>query len=527
MRKTLVLSLIALIIIPFILVLPVWPQACAGNFSWPLRGRILRGFEKPKGPYGEGGHQGIDIEAKVGSEVRAAGDGTVSWTGELPRGRFVSISHPGGAKTTYLDLDRIDVTAGQRVKRGQVIGTVNGTRDDSTGKPHLHFGAYLNGSPIDPRLLMSGIDAGDYIRLCPVERRGGIAGGAIEKSVSGPGIFTRIKNVFKSIVSKATSPLKGIFNALRSGTTTIVRVVVAGVKGAWRGLCYIARMAKQAILWVWHNRWVQAFVAAVCAVIVVIAIVVIGAVIVGASLFAAIVAAIVGSIAAIGTCIYVAIVHPGGNIFLSCFLAGVTVGTSVGLFAVCGGALAGAIMQGFASTGIGVLAGEGLKSAFISVVFEGFKCVAFGNKFSWGNFVTAFLIGFFAGGVGKLVKEGMLSIAKEGVITIGMRIAHLGVTGGIGVIVDLTSCKIAGRPFTWSAFLASFTAGAVMGAISLAFDGKGIGGILEKFRFYREKLGNLGREIVRRIASKLISRGIRNSVEKGTERIIGKKEVIE
>ncbi|HEY5531590.1 MAG TPA: M23 family metallopeptidase, partial [Candidatus Anoxymicrobiaceae bacterium] len=158
-NRTAALAALALMFIPFLVLVPVARlRAAPGGFAWPVTGEVLRGFEKPSGPYGQGGHQGVDIAATPGETVASAQDGKVQWVGELPRGRFVTIVHYGGVRATYLDLDAIEVSTGQRVARGQPIGTVRGHRDDSSPAPHLHFDTYFNGSPADPMLLLRGVD---------------------------------------------------------------------------------------------------------------------------------------------------------------------------------------------------------------------------------------------------------------------------------------------------------------------------------------------------------------------------------
>ena len=75
-----------------------------------------------------------------------------SWTPRNARpqrgyGQLVE-SSPDGTTTRYAHLDRIDVTLGQRLERGELLGTV-GSTGQSTG-PHLHFEVRQNGQPIDP-----------------------------------------------------------------------------------------------------------------------------------------------------------------------------------------------------------------------------------------------------------------------------------------------------------------------------------------------------------------------------------------
>ena len=94
-------------------------------------------------------HEGIDIEADVGSHVHATGDGVVSYVG--PRGGYgnvVEIDHGFGYSTLYAHLEKPLVREGQRVKRGEVIA-LSGNTGLSTG-PHLHYEVIKNGVHVDP-----------------------------------------------------------------------------------------------------------------------------------------------------------------------------------------------------------------------------------------------------------------------------------------------------------------------------------------------------------------------------------------
>lgn len=88
-------------------------------------------------------HNGIDIAGNNGLEVMAANSGVVAYAGwRGGYGNTVMISH-GSVTTLYAHLSSISVSAGQVVKRGQVIGRV-GSTGNSTG-PHLHFEVHPNG----------------------------------------------------------------------------------------------------------------------------------------------------------------------------------------------------------------------------------------------------------------------------------------------------------------------------------------------------------------------------------------------
>ncbi len=117
------------------------------NFIWPLNGGRL---EDPYGWRDYRMHYGQDIIAPVNTEIYAAEDGTV----ELSRwyssfGRCVIIDHGGGVKTLYAHANRLLVSAGQKVKKGDVIALV-GSTGWSEGY-HLHFELRVNGSRIDPK----------------------------------------------------------------------------------------------------------------------------------------------------------------------------------------------------------------------------------------------------------------------------------------------------------------------------------------------------------------------------------------
>ncbi|MBX5475925.1 MAG: peptidoglycan DD-metalloendopeptidase family protein [Clostridia bacterium] len=119
--------------------------------QWPLAGAVTSTFGYRRSPLGWGRefHEGIDIAAPYGTPIRAAAAGVVVHAGWLTGfGRAVKIDHGNGLVTLYGHQSRIKVTVGQTVKKGQIIGYV-GSSGLSTG-PHLHFGVYKRGTPVDP-----------------------------------------------------------------------------------------------------------------------------------------------------------------------------------------------------------------------------------------------------------------------------------------------------------------------------------------------------------------------------------------
>jgi murein DD-endopeptidase MepM/ murein hydrolase activator NlpD len=80
-------------------------------------------------------HQAIDYSAKEGRSVVAAADGRIGYVGSL-YGTTVSIRHIEGYETIYGHLSRTDVVAGQKVKKGDIIGAAGYS---GTVNSHLHF----------------------------------------------------------------------------------------------------------------------------------------------------------------------------------------------------------------------------------------------------------------------------------------------------------------------------------------------------------------------------------------------------
>jgi murein DD-endopeptidase MepM/ murein hydrolase activator NlpD len=108
--------------------------------------RIING--QPRLP-----HSGSDYSAPQGTPVVAVNAGKVALVAEFffP-GRLVILNHGLGLYTAYFHLDTIAVTEGERVERGQTLGTVGAT-GRATG-PHLHFGAQVAGARVDPTTLL-------------------------------------------------------------------------------------------------------------------------------------------------------------------------------------------------------------------------------------------------------------------------------------------------------------------------------------------------------------------------------------
>lgn len=119
---------------------------------WPARGWVTSDFGSRMDPYTAERvmHAGLDIAAPHGKEVMSPSDGTIIFAGlEGGYGNVVVIDHGYGIKTRFGHLAKIDVKAGEHVKRGQVVAEVGNT-GRSTG-PHLHYEIRVNGIPQNPR----------------------------------------------------------------------------------------------------------------------------------------------------------------------------------------------------------------------------------------------------------------------------------------------------------------------------------------------------------------------------------------
>jgi murein DD-endopeptidase MepM/ murein hydrolase activator NlpD len=94
-------------------------------------------------------HRGMDFRAPSGTPVAAANSGTVVLAQKLfYEGNCVVIDHGLGFTTIYMHFSRIDVAAGQKVRKGEHLG-LSGATGRVTG-PHLHFAARWQGAYLDP-----------------------------------------------------------------------------------------------------------------------------------------------------------------------------------------------------------------------------------------------------------------------------------------------------------------------------------------------------------------------------------------
>jgi murein DD-endopeptidase len=120
------------------------------TFIRPVEGKITHDFQKHITRTPASKNPGTDYAVPTGTPVKAASDGVIA--GVVPTftgsgGRMIYQDFPSGHRADYLHLSRIDVTTGQEVKQGQVIGLsgASGLGKENGYGPHLHFSFRMGG----------------------------------------------------------------------------------------------------------------------------------------------------------------------------------------------------------------------------------------------------------------------------------------------------------------------------------------------------------------------------------------------
>ena len=140
-------------------------------------------------------HTGVDFHAAYGQPIVAVADGRVMRAGRAGGyGNQVMLAHAGGLVTSYSHMSRFAVSAGDRVRRGQVIGYVGAT-GLATG-PHLHYEMFRGGARVNPlttqfatRAQLSGADLAGFrnrLRSLLATPIGGRPAGATSAHMTAP-----------------------------------------------------------------------------------------------------------------------------------------------------------------------------------------------------------------------------------------------------------------------------------------------------------------------------------------------------
>jgi murein DD-endopeptidase MepM/ murein hydrolase activator NlpD len=122
-------------------------SAAVPSFIWPVRGRVVSGFGRRAGRLR---NDGIDIAVPEGTDVRAADDGVVVYSGSDVKGygNLVLLRHSNGFVTAYAHSSALLVSLHETVHRGQVIAK-SGSSGNVT-EPLVHFEIRKGTLPIDP-----------------------------------------------------------------------------------------------------------------------------------------------------------------------------------------------------------------------------------------------------------------------------------------------------------------------------------------------------------------------------------------
>ncbi|NRT11444.1 M23 family metallopeptidase [Flavobacterium sp. 14A] len=114
-------------------------------------------------------HEGMDFTANTGSPIYATGDGVVARADNTASGygNHVVIRHGYGYETLYAHMSKYNCRAGQRVKRGDIIGYV-GSTGRSEG-PHCHYEVHKDGKVVNPLNFYYGnISAVEYVAIAQI-----------------------------------------------------------------------------------------------------------------------------------------------------------------------------------------------------------------------------------------------------------------------------------------------------------------------------------------------------------------------
>lgn len=111
------------------------------SFRWPLEGPLLARYAS-----GDPARAGIDIGGKPGTQVKAAADGEVVYSGNglVLYGELIIIKHTNSLLSAYARNGRRLVEEGSRVKAGQPIAEIG------TSRQQLHFEIRRDGKPVNP-----------------------------------------------------------------------------------------------------------------------------------------------------------------------------------------------------------------------------------------------------------------------------------------------------------------------------------------------------------------------------------------
>lgn len=526
---------------------PSSPAVAAGemapSFAWPCQGPVAAPFRASTGRYGSGGHAGIDITVAVGSAVRASAPGVVSFAGRTPLGTCVSILHDGSFKTTYVSLGSASVRMGETVSRGQIVGASDGAKDRSSASPHLHFGLFLRGMPVDPLPFLEGrnLDPQECLFLGPWEDVQAMH--AYSERHDGGGLFGGLGRGFKAVGRAVASGIEAVGRGLSAAWDWVcdaARAVGRAFQACYRHclepwLSPVWNALVSAARWVISNRFVQAVLAGLAAAaLICLAVVGIGFAI-GASLAAVITAAVAGSVTAVGYSTYYAFAAGDSFSFLNCFLSSLAVGGAAAATCMLFSYMAPLIGSGWSQVGLLGFGKSFLVHGLADSLSYAFFSLVTGRDISPLGMLATFCLGGFLGGMGKLFTRGLLSpgalqavaagwLSSGGALLTGngmaaisaylggmaarfaRKAAYVLFSGCVGFLGDVAVRALTGRPPSLLESSLCFLGGAAAGGLSLAGGGQGVSGLLGRISGGRIKIKS---EWGRAFVGKFLSRGFK------------------
>ena len=123
------------------------------TFRWPVRGKVITSYgAKTNGK----ANDGINLAVPEGTPIKAAEDGTVTYSGNELKGygNLVLIRHSNGYVTAYAHASELMVKRGDVIKRGQVIAKSG--QSGEVASPQLHFEIRKGSNPVDPLEFLNG-----------------------------------------------------------------------------------------------------------------------------------------------------------------------------------------------------------------------------------------------------------------------------------------------------------------------------------------------------------------------------------
>lgn len=154
-------DVISAVVLSVSLVLAGWAapsfEPDARTYRPPIAAPVADPFRPPPEPW-LAGNRGIEYTTPPGSPVRAIGPGIVTFAGRVAYELDVTVRHPDGLRSSYVDLATSSVRVGDRVMAGQVIGY-------STDR--LHLGVRRGDAYLDPASLWGQRVTGGKVILVP------------------------------------------------------------------------------------------------------------------------------------------------------------------------------------------------------------------------------------------------------------------------------------------------------------------------------------------------------------------------